>query len=159
MKEQAKADFLNSKARLERAFANTPDDRINWSPSPSARTAVEQVVHSAHAIGNIHSWLSGTDFTPPTSAEADLLFREQEKSIRTREEALALLEQNSTKFIDWMDSLSPEDLDQPATAPFGLGEFPVGFGLRFPGLHTNDHAAQMEYMQTIYGDRDWHTGF
>ena len=39
--------------------------------------------------------------------------------------------------------------------PFGMGEAPLGFMLIFPALHTNDHAAQMDYIQTCYGDRKW----
>ncbi len=157
--EEAKNNLLQAKARLERAFEHVPEDRLNWSPSPTSRTPIEQVVHAADAIGNIHGWLTGSPFGPKNSTEADRHFREVESRIKTREEALALLEDKSQAFTNWLDAATQEDLDRMATAPFGLGQFPVSFAIQFPALHTTDHAAQMEYMHTIYGDRDWHMGF
>ncbi len=36
-----------------------------------------------------------------------------------------------------------------------LGEAPLEFMLMMPAWHTNDHAAQMDYIQTCYGNRTW----
>ncbi len=56
---KTKADFVRAKEDLARAFATTPEDRINWSPSPTARTPVQIVAHAAEAIRNIHNFLNG----------------------------------------------------------------------------------------------------
>src|SRR5207253_4309919 len=56
---QAKADFLRAKQLISRALATTPDDRINWSPSPSARTPIQQVAHAARAVNSINGFLDG----------------------------------------------------------------------------------------------------
>lgn len=157
--ETAKAEFRRARARLEHALATTPDDRLAWSPSPTARSAVAQVAHAADAIGHIHGWLSGNPFEPSTSAAADAQFREHDDRPRSREEVLELLRLKSEAFLAWLDALTPADLDRLAQVPFGLGDVPVREGIIFPARHTNDHAAQMEYMQTIYGDHDWHSGF
>jgi hypothetical protein len=154
--ENAKAQFLMAKDRLSRALANTPDDRINWSPSPSARTPIHQVAHSARSIKHILEQMSGTPFAIPTTAEADHDFREWEQQFNTREQVLDLLERNSAEYLAYLDALTPDKLDTMAKMPFGLGEAPVRGWLEAPPAHTNYHTAQIEYMQTIYGDQDWH---
>ena len=32
----------------------------------------------------------------------------------------------------------------------------MSVGITFPAYHTHGHVAQMDYIQTIYGDQDWH---
>lgn len=38
---QAKAEFVRAKDQVIRALATTPDDRIHWSPAPTARTPIQ----------------------------------------------------------------------------------------------------------------------
>jgi len=154
--EQAKASFLQSKEALKGAFANTPDARVNWSPAATARTPAQQVAHAAEAIGHIQSQLAGTPLAWLTTEDMDRHFRQNELRITSREQALDLLEQNSAAYVAWLDSLAPDDLSRLAQMPFGLGHCPVSIGLTFAPDHMRWHTAQIEYMQTIYGDRDWH---
>ena len=71
--EAAKAELLRAKDRIKRALATTPDDKINWSPAPSARTAVQQVAHAAISIPGLQDWLSGKPF--PFASVAELTRR------------------------------------------------------------------------------------
>jgi len=154
--EAAKANFLRAKGQLCHALANTPDDRLNWSPSPTARTPLHQVVHAAEAIGNIHGMIAGGIFPVTTTAEADAGFRAQERRFTTREEALALLDAKSDAYVAFLDGMTDKQLDGLMTAPFGLGQVPVRIALSFPVEHTVWHVAQLDYIQTVYGDHDWH---
>ncbi len=153
---QAKSAFLQAKGRLAHALTTTPDDRINWSPSPTARTPVQQVAHAAAAIKALHETFDGRTFKAASTAEADQGFREWEQGLRTREEALGLLEKNSAEYLAWLDTLTPERLALMIELPFGLGQVPLSVAITFPPAHTNDHAAQIDYIQTVYGDHDWH---
>ncbi|MGC4045960.1 MAG: DinB family protein [Armatimonas sp.] len=154
--QNTKTEFLQAKEGMVKAFVTTPDERINWAPSPTARTPVQQVAHSAAAIGHITEMLSGNVFAPQTTEEADKGFREWEQQFSTREEVLALLNQNSDAFITWLDNVTPEQLGGMATLPFNLGTAPIQAMMSAPASHTRFHTAQMEYTQTIYGDQDWH---
>lgn len=151
----AKADFLQAKQGLLHALANTPDERVNWSPAPTARTPIHLVVHAAEAIGAIHAALDGTPFPYRTTEAADRFFREVEAGVATREEALALFEAKAEAYVAWLEALDPARLDTSATMPFG-GAVPMAFALTIPALHTRYHVAQLDYLQTAYGDRDWH---
>jgi len=144
-----------SVGRIKRVFEKTPDDRLDWSPASTARTPLAQVAHAANSIHHIHTAMMGTRYATPTMAEADVEFLEMERGIATREEALALLDKNSKTYIDWLDQLSEDRLTDMVPLPFGLGEAPLSFMLLMPPWHTNDHAAQLEYIQTCYGDRTW----
>jgi len=154
--EQAKASLQQAKGRLIHVLAMTPDDRINWSPSPTSRTPIQVVVHAAEAVKNIKEMMNGNPFTVPNTTEADKGFREAEKAFSTREEVLGLFEKHCAEYEEFLNRLDSSQLDSMITLPFGMGQAPIGMALTFIPMHTNNHVAQIEYIQTIYGDLDWH---
>jgi len=153
---KAKAEFQHERDRMIHALATTPDDRVNWSPSPTARTPIEQVVHAAEAVRHIHDTLDGRTYAVSTPGEADRRFREREQAIKTREEALDLLMKNGDAYLAWLDTLTPEQYASDVKMAFSLGMIPMTFALGIEANHLSFHTAQMIYIQTIYGDRDWH---
>ena len=153
--QEAKQVFEMAVERIQRILASTPDERLHWSPSPTARTPLAQVVHAANSIRHIHAAMMGKRYETPTREEADAEFLALEKSVTRREEALEMLRENSAAYLQWLDQLSPDRLADPVPLPFDLGEAPLEFMLMMPAWHTNDHAAQMDYIQTCYGNRTW----
>jgi len=151
---EAKAEFIRAKERMARALATTPDDRINWSPASSARTPIQLVAHSAMAVSGIQGMLVGKPFPFANIAEADTNFRVAEKEFTSREQVLGLLEQNSAEYLTWLDTLTSEQL--VSTLQTSFGSFPMAAAITFPADHLRNHAAQIDYIQTLYGDRDWH---
>ncbi len=156
--EQAKATYLQAKAQLCSTFGNIPEERLNWSPSQTARTPIQIVAHCATAVKSINAQMEGTPFHYKTTAEAETAFRKDELQFHSREQVLNYLEEVSNNYLAWLDALTPERLASIAQLPFGLGAMPVENWLPFPAHHTRHHAAQLEYIQTIYGDQDWHLG-
>ena len=153
--EHAKTDFARAKRMLLTAFEATPDDKLNWSPTPSARTPLHLVAHAADAVKNVHEMLQGRTFEANTPAEADKSFREWEQQFTAREPVLALWEENSAAYEAWLAALTPDALDGTIELPFGSGRACLSEALFFLPRHTNWHTAQLEYIQTIYGDRIW----
>lgn len=153
--EASKSEFLQAKAMLEAAFAAVPDDRLNWSPSTTARTPLAQVAHSAISIECIQGNLVGDTFAEPTTADADAWHLDHEKAVTTREEALDRLNRASDAYVAWLDALDPARLDEMVRSPFDLPPAPMRIAITFPTRHTLWHVAQLDYMQTIYGDRGW----
>ncbi len=152
---EAKMTFEMSIDRVRRILEHTPDDRLLWSPAPSARTPLAQVAHIANSIHHICTAMKGTRYETPTREAADAEFLAMEKTVTTREAALDLLDRNSQTYLSWLDSLTEDRLNDPVPLPFGMGEAPLGFMLMMIPWHTNDHSAQMDYIQTCYGDRAW----
>ena len=138
---EAKAEFTRAKERLARALTTTPDDRINWSPSPTSRTPVQQVAHAAMAITGIHGMMLGKEFPFANTAEMDASSLAAEKEYTSREQVLGFLEKNSSEFLAWLDTLTPEQLASTFEMPFG--SFPMTSAITFPADHTH-YARNME---------------
>ena len=79
-----------------------------------------------------------------------------EKNYRTRESVESFLEDKAGAFLAFLDGVNEEQLLTLVTLPFGMGELPLGMMITFPAMHTMVHTGQLEYLQTIYGDRVWH---
>ncbi|HEY3782072.1 MAG TPA: DinB family protein [Fimbriimonadaceae bacterium] len=142
-------------ARLLRDFANVPEDRLNWTPSPTARSPLALVAHCGFSLGFICELLSGKPFAAPTTEQADAEHLALEKTITTRQQALDLWRANLTKYIALLESMSEEDMAKMVTLPFGLGAAPMSYMVSVGAIHTREHVAQLEYLQTVYGDRVW----
>jgi hypothetical protein len=150
----AKAELSRAKDRMAHALASTPDDKINWSPAPSARSAVELAAHGALGIAGLQGMFEGKPFPWANLDEADRVWRVEEAKFTTREQVLELLEKNAAAYNAWLDSLSPEELASTWTLP--MGNVPAAYAITFPAYHLQTHAAQIDYIQTILGDRDMH---
>jgi len=156
IKELEKARFEQTKGIVVNALETTPDERINWSPSSTARTPIQLVAHVAWAVKSMLGNLTGDTYPVPTTQEANQQQREWEKQFSTRDEVLKLLDQNSSEYLAWLEDLTQEQLDSQVEMPFGMGAVPMEFAISFMPLHVHVHAAQLDYVQTIYGDQDWH---
>ena len=100
--------------------------------------------------------MAGRTFSVPTREEADVFHRNYESQFKTREQAIELMEANSAAYLDWLDTLTTDRFDEMVLLPFDLGSAPMRLVITFPALHTRMHHAQLDYIQTIYGDLDWH---
>lgn len=149
------ADLTQAKDNLVRVLENTPEDKINWSPAPSARTPIQIVAHSAFSLGYISDMLEGTPYSAPTMDEADANFLLMEQAYTNKGDVLDLLDVNYHKMINTLHAIKPGDLDKEIALPFGMPSIPLKFAIGAGAMHTRTHTAQLEYLQTIYGDRKW----
>ena len=154
--EAAKAEFARSIDRMKKCLETTPDDKLNWAPAPSARTPLQQVAHSAYAITGIMGMFKGETMDMSDLPKLDAKWREEEKELSTRELALAKLEENASTYNAFLDSLTPEQVSSTFKAPFG--EFPMESAITWIADHVRSHCSQIDYIQTCYGDLDWHKG-
>lgn len=152
--EAAKAELSRAVDRVKKAFETTPDDRIHWAPSPSARTPIQQVAHCANSLDGMMRWFQGEEFDTSDMQALDTKWREEEKAFTTRSAVLARLDETSNNFQKYLDGLTPEQVAGVHATPFG--DFPMAEAITWPADHLRGHSAQMDYTQTCYGDLDWH---
>jgi uncharacterized damage-inducible protein DinB len=157
--QTARAELQKATDRVLHLVSLTPDEHLFWKPSASARSIGEVVAHTAHALKNILGQLQGTPFPPANSTEATPLFLEHDRQFTDRATLLDYFRTHRDNYDQYLAALTSDDLDVIATLPFGLGEAPVRFFMKAGADHTASHIPQIEYIQTIYGDHDWHTGF
>jgi len=56
--------------------------------------------------------------------------------------------------LAFLDGIAPEKLE--TTVDMRFSSFPLAVAIMFNTYHILSHVAQIEYIQTIYGDHDWH---
>jgi len=163
--DQAKAEFIRSTDNLKAILAATPDDKINWSPSVTSRTPLQVAAHAALWISRMQGIVSSNLYQTPFERIADSIavkegasiyaaMRALEEPYTTREQVLDLLETSSAAYLAFLDGIAPETVG--TTVNLGHGLFPLAVAIRFNAVHIESHVAQIEYIQTIYGDHDWH---
>lgn len=154
--EDAKAEFLRAKSRLLKGLETTPDDKANWSPSPTSRTPLQLVGHCAASIPGIQGYLMGGPFPFTDMAEMDRTLREEDKGYTSREQVKKSLTDHCDAYIVWLDTLTPEEVGSIKETL--MGPQPMAQMVTWVADHLRSHAAQLDYIQTIYGDRKFYMG-
>lgn len=137
------------------ALEAVPDERLGWSPGEASRTPLELAAHVALTVGHMLGNLQGATFAVPTMSEADIFHRDQERALPTTGEILEKFDENTAAYFAWLDGLVIDDLGKEVVMPFGMGVVPISTALSFMAKHIDWHHAQLQYLQTVYGDRNW----
>ncbi len=156
--QKAKVNIEQAKGRLLRSFQHVPDDKLNWSPSATARTPLQIVAHCGFSSVFLGKWIAG-ELQLPSSPEELKAVREEanarEKSVKSREAAIQLVEENTAQLISLLEAIPAAELEMTREHRF-FGTVKVADLLYIPALHLQSHAAQLDYIQTIWGDMEWH---
>jgi uncharacterized protein YndB with AHSA1/START domain len=146
--QQAKQIAGMAFARLRDTFDHVPDDKLFWTPAGTAKGAVQIVAHTSYANVYFAAILRGDPMPdkPVPEVVADIL--RQEVNIKTRAEAKELLDRTSQETLDAYDTIDPMRATDPR----------VAFIMTLIGRHIDGHAAQIDYLQTCWGDMVDHFG-
>jgi hypothetical protein len=153
---QAKEAAEKGKDELLQTFAFVPEDKLTWSPSQSARSALWMVAHcgvSNRAFATIirGETLSLSDDPEEVAAQV----RNGGRDVTSREAAVRIVEESTAEVLSALDAVTPERLASSPDSPFG--PVPFSFWMMLPGEHMQGHTRQLEYLQTIWGDLEDHT--
>jgi hypothetical protein len=138
---------------LERTARAVPDDRLQWRPLDSGRPAIDLLGDAAQAPTLCTGMLRGTIQYGPE------LFQRmaQERAGWSREDAFAHLEMNTRELIEEIEKLPAEKFDESLTLPMGGGMTkPVGAWILMAYRSFMSRTAQINYIQTLYGDMERH---
>lgn len=130
-----------------------PADKLTWSPTPTAKSALQIAAHCAGYSGAFAALIRAGGF--PWSGE-EFLRRVQATidSIDTVEQAEAVLRQGIADSLAALDTVQPEQIDAMIDAPHA--RVPFTFFLTLPAYHLEGHATQIDYLQTCWGDQEVH---
>jgi hypothetical protein len=139
--------------RFLHILSYVPADKLTWKPTPTAKSAFEIAAHCAGYSGRFADVISAGAF--PWSVEE---FRRQIlaaiDSITIVEQAEAMLRQGIADSLAALDTVKPEQIGSTIASP--QGQTPFIFFLTLPALHLEKHAAQIDYLQTCWGDLEVH---
>jgi len=151
---QAKQYIGMAKDRLLKTLSFVPDDKLNWTPASGAKSALRVAAHCGCSNAAFLMIVKGEKM-PEMPREEMLSYMEaSETAISTREDAIALIESSTDTFLSQLDTLTAEQVDSIVPTPMFTA--PMAFWMNLPGRHMDNHASQIDYLQTCWGDQEWH---
>jgi len=138
---------------LERTARAVPEDKLQWKPLDNGRPVLDLLGDAAQGPALCTGMLRGTIQYGPE------LFQRlaAERAAWSREEALDHLAKNTRELIEEIGKLPDEKLDEPLTLPMGGGmTMPWGAWILMAYRSFMARTAQINYIQTLYGDFDRH---
>ncbi len=137
--------------RLLKTLSFVPDAKLNWSPAPTARTSLAIVAHCCMANKMFAKIFRGESVSPmPTLEEIRGLSQKFEATIRDRAEAVRQLEASREEVVAALGTMTAERFATSPTSPGG--SIPMAVWMSLPSMHMGNHACQIDYLQTIWGD-------
>lgn len=141
-----------------RNFSHVPDDRLNWMPTPTAKSAIRIAAHAALYAGRFARMIEARKLPQVENLEAWLAERTAEENALTcRGEMERVFRQGTGEVLAALDSLTPEEIGQ--TLDSGQGwSFPMTRLMALPGWHATLHTGQVDFLQTCWDDQEIYVG-
>ncbi|RYG38992.1 DinB family protein [bacterium] len=154
---QVQGDLARYSERLLHLFSFVPDEKLTWTPSPTAKSALRIVGHCALTMDFFANVITGEDSeSMPAPEQFFQRLAEAEENVTTRDEAVRLLKESATRLSEVVGTVTSENIETTRRSPFG--EIPLAFWIHQGREQLAGHAGQLEYLQTIWGDLDNHFG-
>jgi len=151
---QSKERVTWALGRFETALRFVPADKLDWSPTPTAKSAFQIAAHCAGYSGVFPKMIRAVGF-PWTLDEFQAEVRAAIEAVSTLDDAEAALRQGVADTLAALDGVTDEQVESVVDTP-GLGPTPFTFFMTVAALHLEGHAAQIDYLQTCWDDQDVH---
>lgn len=136
---------LKAKEGLIEAFLLLPEDKRNWAPEATSRTAIDQVAECALLNGSTVNLLQTRVWEP--NRYPDFLAAKAEACNLPWEELKALLEENTRLFVEAIATVPAEDLEIEVAMPWGAMK--ISEILAFPYWNMTYHQGQITYIASL----------
>lgn len=152
--ESAKQRAVNGMEMFLRNFAHVPDDKLNWTPAPTAKSALRVAAHTALYAGRFAKMIRDRRTPAPENLEEWLAQRNAEEiAITSREEMERVFREGTAEVLAALDTLKPEDVELSIDSGQGWS-MPMTQLMVLPGWHATLHLGQIDYLQTCWDDQE-----
>lgn len=137
-----------------KALSHVPDDKLDWTPTPTAKSAIRIAAHTAIYAGNFAKMIR--DRRLPFGDEIpEFVARNQaaEVAITSKAEMEQVFRKNTDEVIAALDTLTPEDVALVLDTSLGW-TVPMTRLMNLPGWHATLHTGQIDFLQTCWGDQE-----
>lgn len=156
--ELCKNDAKNCKDMFLRNFSHVPDDRLNWTPTPTAKSALRVAAHTALYYSRFAEMIRDRATPKVENLEAWLEERaSQEIELTTREAVVAAFESGLAEVNAALDGLRDDEVNLEIDSGQGWS-MSMRFMMRLPGWHATLHMGQIDYLQTCWDDQEVYVG-
>ncbi|KAG8526075.1 uncharacterized protein KY384_000067 [Bacidia gigantensis] len=137
-----------------RNFSFVPDDKLTWTPTPTAKSAIRIAAHTALYAGRFARMIKERKLPSSDNLLEWLAQRNaEEAAITSRTEMESIFRKGTEEVIAALDSVPPEAIRTSLES--GLGwSLPMTDLMNMPGWHATLHAGQIDYLQTCWGDQE-----
>jgi hypothetical protein len=152
---QAKMMTERNAAQFLHTFSFVPDDKLTWTPSETSKSALRIAAHIAVSNTGISKMIRNEDSDESMSGEQLMaMMKEMETSFTSREQVVAAVSESVATALAAIDTVNESTIGTSPMSPFGA--FPMMFWMFLPANHMLGHAYQIDYLQTIWGDLEFH---
>jgi hypothetical protein len=149
----SKTRAVNGMQVFLRNFSFVPDDRLTWTPTPTAKSAIRIAAHTSLYAARFASMIRDRRLPGGDNLAEWLAQRNAEEAgLTSRTEVESIFRKGTDEVIAVLDSLTPQELDLSLDS--GLGwSMPMTTLMNLPGWHATLHTGQIDYLQTCWGDQ------
>lgn len=139
-----------------KVFSFVPDQKLNWTPTPTAKSAIRIAAHTALYAERFARMIQDRKLAAVDNLEEWLAQRNaEEAAVTSRMEIEGFFRRGTEEVIAALDSLTPEDIEISLDSGQGWS-MPMTFLMNLPGFHATLHAGQIDYLQTCWDDQEVH---
>jgi hypothetical protein len=151
--ESAKNSAVQEMELFLRNFSYVPEERLDWSPTPTSKSALRIAAHTALYLRRFAWMIRNRELADPDHLEQWIARRDREEiAITTAQQVEMAFREGTQDVISAIDSLSPEDLQIVITSKNG-GFVSLKYLITLPAWHTTVHLGQIDFLQTCWDDQ------
>lgn len=156
--EYCKKSAVEEMEMFLRNFSHVPDDRLNWSPTPTSKSPIRVAAHAALYAGRFAKMIEERKLPAVDNLEEWLEQRNAEEiALTSRTEMEAAFREGTERVLAAIDSLTPEEI--ASTLDSGMGwSIPMTRLMMFAGWHATLHTGQIDFLQTCWDDQEIYVG-
>lgn len=152
----AKKSAVQNMEIFLRNFSHVPDDKLNWTPVPTAKSALRVAAHTSLYAGRFAKMIRERKLPAVENLDQWLKERnEEECAIHSREDVERVFRAGTEEACAAMDTLTPEEVHSSLDSGQGWS-MSMEFLINLPGWHATLHTGQIDYIQTCWDDQEVH---
>jgi len=156
--ESAKRSAVSGMEMFLRNFSKVPDDKLNWTPTPTSKSALRVAAHTALYAGRFAVMIRERRLPKVDNLDQWLAEREAEElAIQSRAEVERVFRQGTAEVLAALDGLAAEDVERVLDSGQGW-TMPMTQLMGLPGWHATLHTGQIDYLQTCWDDQTIYVG-
>jgi hypothetical protein len=135
---------------------SVPEDKLTWKPLDLGRSVLDQCQELAQSPGYVAGMIKGEKM-PEMSPEAWQKVMEERQAWTTVEDCERVGKERLGALFEAIRTCPDERLKDTVWLPYDGGrDFTIQEIMEYPRWNANYHTGQINYIQTLYGDKDMH---